>query len=325
MTNSNNGITWRNHYVPQFILKNFLDYSVDSNGKINICDKTLDENQKIEKRNTDTTGYLQHLYTVEDKNGKPTDLIEKYLGSIEDPTSKIVQKIINNNNILINDNRVFRPLNILSYELETLIKFLAFQAIRTPKSFTLAGEIMHAFEHIINEFDNKTPNLNPPLKTYYNDELVSMTLNIDTINEFNNLFRSYYFALVVNPHSNFFIGDSGICSKYVFSKKKNEIYLPLTPRISLIGLNYTFYDDMEVNDMFVQSNNDAKIIEETLLNINICSIKDAKQFIFSHKTYTHELLKEICSFKSPKLHISTGNGVIIPEVKHINRWNKNKF
>lgn len=325
MTIAKTNITWRNHYVPQFILKNFLDYSVDSKGKIHICDKTLDESQKIEQRNTDTTGYIQHLYTVEDNNGNPTDIIERHLEIIDTSMSKIVTSIISNNNILINNKNVLNPLEISSSELKTVIKFLAFQVIRSPKNFTIAAQTMHAFDYILNAFSETIPHIPPAERLFFNDEIAPITFNLETIEEFSKLFATYYYFVIINPEANFLIGDSGLSSRFHFSHPDNEIFLPLTPRICLAGIRKIFVDDSSANNFFSVANKNSIICKEVLFNVNMVSIKDAKQFIFNSKAYDKALIKEICASKSPQLMVSTGKGLITPKATHISRWKKNKF
>lgn len=81
----------RNHYLPQFYLKNFCN-----NGKLWVYDR---ENKQYRNQTPVNTAVQSHYYSFEDEKGDKNTDIEKGLSKIEGETGPIISKLNNREQI----------------------------------------------------------------------------------------------------------------------------------------------------------------------------------------------------------------------------------
>lgn len=251
-----NNITWRNHYIPQFILKDFL------NDKINkiYCINVFEKNAKWMERNTKSCGFKEHLYTY-----NHDDNIEKQISKIEDDFSQIVKKIkkekmINN----FSSNEYFNYYHEIKNYDDIFTLYIAIQYLRNPLFYQRCSDFRQFYnnkENIINE--------KPILKTiYYNEDLIPSIFNllpkIKKIIEDKYRFYSYF-----SYKSDIILPDSGIAETFFLEKYNNMLILPISNNIIILAIRKEM--DFAFSECFLNKNkskqfNDILFFQDILYN-----------------------------------------------------------
>jgi hypothetical protein len=114
-----------NHYIPQFILKNFCNIDEKT---INLLDII---NFKVEKRNVDRAFYKKNFYDIKPSVSEDPKALEKMFGTLlESKLAQIIKRITQ-------DQANF---TLTRYELELLKKYIAIQRYRNPSNQSYYSE-----------------------------------------------------------------------------------------------------------------------------------------------------------------------------------------
>lgn len=232
--------TTNQHYIPQFILKNFISSSKNNKSTYYILNKT---NNVIQHKNgSKFICSYKNLYEVNiiDED----NFLENYLSRNEFSWSNTILKIKNKRNL--------NKKNILN-----LYEFVTFQLTRTP-------EILNMFKDTINKINNNY-NMNLSESTI-NDisKLMAIPVNINDDNIhifFNNLYKcisqKQLYILQINPKINmnaysFILGCNIpiVMENILFPNNKviTNIYFPISPyQCILLSNNNYIHNNLYIN------------------------------------------------------------------------------
>ena len=118
-------ITYRNHYLPQFYLRSFVNKDNEDSFWVYYKDK-----KEPIKQTPINTGVEKNLYNIKMSDGSIDDTFErKFLSDIEGRVSPIICRLINSET------------SIQKHEIPELALFLSLLAARVPRSIGMAKEI----------------------------------------------------------------------------------------------------------------------------------------------------------------------------------------
>ncbi len=242
----------RHHYVPKFLIDQFID---PEDGQIWTYD--IEEKRSF-KTSPINCSVMKHYYSFENEDGTKDDRIEKWLADIEGRAASIILKIKKGS------------FNLTVDELEILIYFVCLLEFRNPSFRNSVHKFKEYTWRIITSMLASDKNL---LKTYLKkyeketgdgdigklQELIadessykieahpnsSLELIIDMNNSIYNLIRQMNWLFVIAPRNASFIlsdhpfsivnPDIQAGRQIGLAMKETEIQVPLTPAICLVG------------------------------------------------------------------------------------------
>tara|TARA_R110002110_G_scaffold199752_6_gene410534 strand:- start:845 stop:1696 length:852 start_codon:yes stop_codon:yes gene_type:complete len=265
------------HYVPQFLLKNFSSrgnkfiWAYDKNEKYSVLNQ-------IKERPIKKVASEEYFYD-QFKNNKISSY-EYALQEAEDATAPIIQKIIETKNIK----------DLSEVERRTIAFFITLQNLRTK------GELL------------QTETLMKTLSEQLKDKANIEVPNIDSKEIwFSMLEQSKKFAQILmnkvwmlsESNNSFYISDNPVTLQNTTDMSEIrgtlgldsfgiEIYLPISPSLTLCLFCEKFFQNSGYHKNYVPN----LICEpENIENINSLQIAYSERFIFSHKN-EFELVKK---------------------------------
>lgn len=279
-------ITKRQHYIPQFYLKQFA--TIRKNEYYICCYNKINGN--IFKSNVKNIGLENWFY---DKKFKGENVFEKALSILEGYFSKIY-KIMRE-----------KPISLLTYkEKQFFVEFVYLLDTRTRKA---RDGLIKVNENIINSesfqnwFQKTFPNITieehlEDIKRYIQlSEMFNIEIKdnkpqfseaIDRIMEFD------LFLLINDIHktgANFYTSDHPICHYSLSEEKDMKIIIPMTPELCLMFTNDSGWKKKHpshkafINKKFIQVTNER-------------TVEKAYRFVFS-KTNDFEFVRRVLNQK----------------------------
>lgn len=270
-------LTKNNHYIPQFILRNFTD---DDN-KIYHFSKDL-KNWKSKNRDnpnglsTRKTAQQIHLYTTE-QSGMLSDEFEQKFSQIEADVAPIVKKILT----------IKKKITALSEfltndEYGLMMFFLTISLRRTPtylkyinKHFIAALDTVDTADDFFEETDRKYVKRNKNTVFIHNNFTVPFIFNETAVNELMSVLSSYKWFIFCKSGlpGSFLLGDTLLSFlKLPVNEPINEVYVPLSKNHMLFG-----YRNNEIHkDSSILMNLDRHSIKK----INEYVVANADKFVF---------------------------------------------
>ena len=227
----------KHHYIPQFILRNF----VDENGYLNFFDK---RKQKVEYLLPKDVFVIKDLYRDDKNNPLLPVEIEKDLSSLENQASVIIKKFMNGNEIIISKKE--------EQILRVFLFVMCFRSKRTKDSFV--KNISEFDKSLYSQFQKdgnmeswwkrnlgalaKCRNDNDVLENNDIDPFVKCYFSLDT----NGLLGSYFMIYRIKGKDKLILSDTyPLTDTYtngLFMKLKN-FYMPISPeRILILVKNF---------------------------------------------------------------------------------------
>ena len=266
------------HYVPQFLLKNFTSrdeafiWAYDKNEKYN-------EQNRIKERAIKKVASEKHFY---DKNKNyPESSYEYVLQEVENNSAPIIAKIIKTKNIkdLSKDDR------------RTLSLFIVTQTLRTKGTLLRTTSLMEDLSTQLEEKAN--------IKTPYIDSKEIWFSTLEKYKLFYDVIMRKVWMLCASNDS-FLISDNPVTLQNTINTSKIrrtlgidspgiEIYLPLSPSLTIcifcekLFQNSGYYKNIMPNLICKSENID---------NLNFLQIAYSDRFIFSHKN-NFELVEKV--------------------------------
>lgn len=273
-------LTKNNHFIPQFILKNFTN----DEDKIFHFSKTLKDwkNKRGNEPNgltTKKTAQQIHLYTTED-NGQLSDHIEQKFSHLEADVAPIVRKIITAKKRITSLEDFLSP-----NEMGLLMFFLTISLRRTPsylkyinKHFIAALDTVDTADDFFEEADLKYVKRNKENAIIHNNFTIPLIFKEERVNKImNNLMEYKWF--IFSKHGlpgDFLLGDTLLSFlKLPIDEPENEVYVPLGKSHLLFGYKNNV---MPQNSSILMS-----VDRHTVKKINEYIIGNADELVFSTK------------------------------------------
>lgn len=261
------------HYVPQFILKNFSS----KGGKSIWCyDKknVYHPKDKIKERSIKYVGYEDYFY---DENYKCEEgSYEYFLRDIENDVSPIIERIIK--------TKIIKDLT--KKERDKLSFFICLQFFRTK------GELIKT--------DYELKLLEDELKTKVGIEIEKVDSReiwfslLKESKKFSKIFSKKVWCLSISDES-FYISDNPITIQNIVNKSEIygtmgldsygiEIYFPISPSITICLFCDKFFEDKGYDKKYLDN---IVCDSENVINLNYLQIVNSTRFVFSHKNDFH--------------------------------------
>jgi len=291
------GVTRKQHYVPQFYLRNF-----SCNGK-SVGTHIISSSKTVQSASIKEVAYEDYLYG---KDG----VLESRLANCEGLFATIVKKIIDNKSSSITDE-----------EFTHLVFFVLFSDMRTQEvaednNEHLVAEL-RAEKQIAPELFSE---LNPEDIKYTIPNLSALQAAIDIAPLFNDL---SFMIIVNNTDYKFITSDNPVALYNPFALKRGyqpnwgygqfgiQIFMPLSPTLCLFFWDDFIYDVKRSGANIVL--NDGTDIE----NLNKLFFYNANKFLyFEESCFQHvEALAKNCKRKTKSKPVVLGNknaGFLIP-------------
>lgn len=278
----------KQHYVPQFYLKNFGEMLHAFDKKTENRFKTISKNIAMGK----------NFYGGEIRDAPS---LEQALSGIESNFAKAIQELIQKENYqLLSDKSKIKIHN-----------FLSLQYIRTPAH---KKEIVENYNYILNEIAKSKGIEDHGVKLSEQGEIGTHLKSIADYPLYGMLIGHMKFVTMINKTPiPFWISDNPVCfDNFVPSAMGNmgiisrgiQIHVPITPKIMLVALDPVFFGHLEsVNEVY---NKNGILFE------NFLQVENSSRWIFSNTKKFHELknmLKKYPDLKNPereRAHISSG-------------------
>lgn len=321
----NTKIKFRNHFIPQMILKHFTNpdkkiYEFDLTGK----EWSSPNGTKSDGgMNTAAVGKENHLYTHLGKDGTLSDRLENKLGELESDSTPIVEKLIaHSKKEWLSD--VHLLLSALEYT--TLLIFSAIGYLRIPSQIDQARDVAGGigvldFQNYLNDEDLKSVPASEIFKNMQlsiaTQDLVDMLLSQDSIRGiFEELLEFQWFLINNETQYPLILGDSFVNLLRPGFAKADEVFIPIGRKKVLYGVKPPGLDSKALNREFKSKDKREAFIKR----INGISIANSKNFIFS-SVKSDSLKRYIIKHTRPtKISFSVGetNSVHTPDCKRDN-------
>jgi hypothetical protein len=265
------------HYVPQFLLKNFSSrerkfiWAYDKNEKYSI------KNQ-IKERPIKKVASEEYFYDQNENN--EIESYEYALQKVEEETAPIIQKILQTKNII----------DLLEQERRTLSFFITLQDLRTKGQLLRTETSMETLSKQLKEKANiEVPKIDSK-KIWF-----SM---FEQAKKFSEILMNKVWMLSESNNS-FLISDNPVTLQNTTDTSKIrgtlglesfgiEIYLPISPSLTIS----LFYEKLFNNSGYYKNYIPNLTCEpENVENLNSLQIAYSERFIFSHKN-DFELVKK---------------------------------
>lgn len=213
------------HYVPQFILRNFKSKPTMSkkNAKFFVFDKS---NDRIFQAQISSTGGERYFYEVRSEGDEYS--IEEKLGIYESLTAPIFKKIIDNGSLK----------SLTRKEKAILSKFIALQYLRGPAIRNRLRDLSELLETKLNFFEESGfPKPSEDESKRHHCEIV-----LDSVNKLSPYLYNKDWVLCESKTPSFLIGDNPVVMHNTFDNGTGfkdegvEVYLPISPHFSLLIL-----------------------------------------------------------------------------------------
>ena len=215
----------KQHYVPQFLLRNFQIQNQKGKEKsIYVFDKSTEKEYQSPIKSTAT----ERLY-YEVKTENENFSIESKLEIFESKTNPIIQKIIQNKSIKCLTNN----------EKMTLTKFISLQHLRVPANRNRFTEFTDFFETELNLFET----FGKMRPTQEEEKINHCEFILETISELSPYIYNKDWLLCESKEENYIIGDNPIVLHNTFEDSHRglglrspgvEIYMPISPRYCIL-------------------------------------------------------------------------------------------
>jgi len=255
----------KQHYVPQFYLKNFGD-------EIHGYDKTTGKKFKTISKNI---AMGKNFYGGEIKDAPS---LEKALSVIESDLAEAIKELIQKENyqLLSNESKI------------KIHNFLALQFIRTPAH---KKEIVENYNYILNEIAKAKGIEDHSVTLSEEGEIGTHLKSIADYPLYGMLIGHMKFVTMINKTPiPFWISDNPVCfDNFVPSAMGNmgiisrgiQIHVPITPKIMLVALDPVFFSHLDsVNEVY---NKNGIMFE------NFLQAENSSRWVFSNTKRFHEL------------------------------------
>ncbi len=310
-----NNDTIRQHYIPQFILRNFVDVK----GKISVFDKSTDKRFKCTPYNSACENHF-YDFSLNIENEEHSTTFEQAFSAVENLVAPIFARIVKNNELKIN-----------TVEKQRVSEFLWLQFARTKCMRGHVREILHEFQAKTNMNDALNPySKMDPDNLDENDIKIIHSGFILGSQSFADLFYNLRWGLVSTVENRpFFLSDHPVFMMnrlknidYVgFGKLGTEFCFPIAPTLMLkmmevntvnyfkfelrkINKTKKFYEEVEIIN-FLQCLNDKKafLCSDMECNfINKAQVVNSEKFLYSCKndfSLAETFLKQYPKYKNP--------------------------
>lgn len=303
------------HYVPQFLLRNFKSKPTinNKNAKFFVYDKSNDRQFLSPIK---STGGERYFYEVKAEGEEFS--IEEKLGTYEASTAPIIKKIIDNNSLK----------SLTRKEKMILSKFIALQFLRGPAIRNRLSELEELLEIKFNFFEE----FNFQRPTEHESKRNHCEIVLNGVNRLSPYLYNKDWILCESNTSSLIIGDNPVVMHNTFNDGTSlmnegvEVYLPISPRYSLLILCGSVRKKIAKSLSIKTKNPSAKPLIQNLRNyvqtfkrkgtihmnseniefINSLQVIHSERFLYSHES----------KFDLPRLMISenekfrTGTGRI---------------
>ena len=274
---SNKSITIKEHYIPQFYLRNF------SNDNKRVFQYQIHSNLQSKQVSIDSICYEKNLYEFRNNGGEIVhkNLIEDCFAIFESEISKVLKSIESKSSI---EDNFLTPCFLTTREKGLLIFFLATLILRNP-------DVLNAAQETAKEFwgDNINDNISYNISLEY---CLPIYKNIDPqerniLNSALKLFENMTFQIVNSSKDCFFTSDNPVIifSKNGF-KEVDEVFFPLSPRNLLYMRSYKL-TKMELRNRMVYVDN------KQMKSLNSLIISYCKRWLFSKRELTPHQIRRI--------------------------------
>lgn len=296
------------HYVPQFILKNFHD----DNGKhLHVFDKLNGKKYRSPARNIASEN---GFYNFGDNDAHTLELA---LGEIEAPASAVFKKII--------DEKAVG--SILEDEKMLLSSYLAVQFVRTRQ---YRETLKDFFKKLNSEMLNREAE---PIAPIDDDEvkIISIKDVIDAPEQYGKYFYQKHWFLIHDPQSRMYISDNPISLECQMDKNKwrgtgigtdnVEIYYPLSKDLTLAiwcplikihldklyqnahfeyvmtGVKYKNMSGLKELIQSIETGSCVQASDENIIRLNSLQVRSAERFVLSSQN-NFELVEDMIGVDS---------------------------
>ena len=257
------------HYVPQFLLKNFASRDEAFIWAYDKKEKYSEQN-RIKERAVKKVASEKFFYDMHTND--PENSYEYVLEKIENDTARIIAEIIKT-----------KTINDLSEEERgTLSLFIVTQNLRTKGNLVQSeSETESISKHLDEKWNIKTPDIDSK-KVWFS------TLQKHEI--FKEIIMNKIWVLYESNNS-FLISDNPVTLQNVINTNKHrgtlgiesrgiEIYLPLSPSLTICMFCEKFF---EQSGYYIKQIPNEISKPEKVENLNFLQIASSDRFIFSHK------------------------------------------
>ena len=257
------------HYVPQFLLKNFASRDEAFIWAYDKKEKYSEQN-RIKERAVKKVASEKFFYDMHTND--PENSYEYVLEKIENDTARIIAEIIKT-----------KTINDLSEEERgTLSLFIVTQILRTRGNLLQSESMMESIsKHLEEKWNIKTPDIDSK-KVWFS------TLQKHEI--FKKIILKKIWVLYESNNS-FLISDNPVTLQNVINTNKHrgtlgidspgiEIYLPLSPSLTICMFCEKFF---EQSGYYIKQIPNEISKPEKVENLNFLQIANSNRFIFSHK------------------------------------------
>ena len=263
--------TIKQHYVPQFYLKNFSNIK-NNNYILNCYDIVKNEMYPV---NINNVAQEKYFYKINNQS------FEGNFQKVENPASRIINNLTNYKNYKLlnnNKNRFFMSL------------FMSSQYLRTKEMRETVNELNFHLEEYLKNYKLKAE-LNKYLDYLNNTEIKIRHKDVfeNSLNKISFLlFMKKWIILTNKSDRNFYTSDNPIVrynpqGKIGFACDYLQVYYPINPR-TLICLLDPFNYGKVSNNFKIQMNNDKqnpyKNFTSNIYKINTCKITDRNKVDF---------------------------------------------
>lgn len=257
------------HYVPQFLLKNFASrdgafiWAYDKNEKYS-------GQNRIKERAIKKVASEKFFYDIH--NNDPENSYEYVLEEIENNTAPIIAEIIKTKNIK----------DLSEEQRGTLSLFIVTQILRTRGNLFQSESMMESIsKHLEEKWNIKMPDID-------SKEVWFSTLHKHEI--FKEIIMNKIWVLYESNNS-FLISDNPVTLQNIINRNNIrgtlginspgiEIYLPLSPSFTICMFCEKFF---EQNGYYIKQIPNEISEPEKVDNLNFLQIANSDRFIFSHK------------------------------------------
>ena len=277
--------TIRQHYIPQFYLKQF-----SYNKKILYQYDVVNNKAFPNPVSVESICFKKNLYEFKDNNGDiiEENFMEKWLSVYEREFAKTFQSI--RAKASYKDN--FHTLSFLSTEEKALLVFfMATLILRNPEILKAAQETaLEVFGTNIDTTSAWNIGLKSCLPIYEKFDITKNTVLNSVMRFFDNL----SFQICVSDNEAFFTSDNPI---FINGKNQpiiiNEIILPISERLALYMKPYERTKKGFKNRLVQMDKNDIEYF-------NSATIANCKKWLYSKQPFTKEQIKQIMKIRNER-------------------------
>lgn len=291
------------HYIPQFLLRNFqIPEKKGSEKAIFVFDKSTTNEYQSPIKQAATERYFYEVRTEGSEYS-----IENELGKYESLTSPIIQKIIENKSLK----------SITRKEKMIVTRFICLQLLRVPVTRNRFSDLAELFER---EFDIfKSNGISKP--TADEDKIAHCDFVLSSVTSFAPFIYNKDWLLCESHDANYMIGDNPVVMNNTFNESHRglglksegiEIYMPISPKYCLLLICSSVRkniskilaepsnwkkDELAAERLnqfskFLKRNETVISSNDNVIFANSLQIAYSERFIYSHKKQ-FDLPKEI--------------------------------